>query len=56
VEKQLLIANLELIAAKAKSMAIQAANGGFWPGELGQGLGEIHRALETCQQSARDDR
>jgi hypothetical protein len=46
--KELTIAQLELVAAKAKSLAILIKESKLWEGELSSGLNEISNALKIA--------
>jgi hypothetical protein len=46
---------LELIAAKAKQLAVDLEHGKLWPGDLSRGLQEISEQLSRVQQDSRTD-
>ena len=47
---------LELIASKAKILAMEYKNGKLWPGELSKGLQELQEQLSKALQETRTDR
>jgi hypothetical protein len=47
------LAYMELVAAKATTLAIALKKDSLWPGELSAGIGEIQTALRECEQRAR---
>lgn len=53
---ELLATYLELIAAKAKTLADEVRRGAHWPGDLNKGLSEIQSTLQKAQSLSRDDR
>lgn len=48
----LVIARLEIVAAKATIAAEQYKNNKYWPGELTEALNEIQRELDALHQRA----
>lgn len=55
MNRALFIVELELIAAKAKSLAEQMKNGKEWKGDISSGISEINRALERLKIARRED-
>jgi hypothetical protein len=47
------LAYMELVAAKAATLAIALKKDSLWPGELSEGIGEIQTALRECERRAR---
>jgi hypothetical protein len=46
-------ARLDLIAAKAKQLALDYRNGRLWEGDLDRGLGEIRQQLHSIPREQR---
>lgn len=52
MEKESVINRLELIAAKARQLAIDLRANKFWPGELEAGIHEISEQANRAAQEA----
>jgi hypothetical protein len=56
MNRELIATRLELIAAKAKALAMDFKNGKLWEGELSKGIADIRHELEKVSSDARTDR
>ena len=56
MNKDLIVAKLDLIAAQAKELSISFKEDRLWEGELGNGVGKIHSEAQQLCQLVRDDR
>lgn len=50
-DREMVVAQLELIAAKAKTLAMEVRDGKLWEGELASGMGVIAGALESARNT-----
>lgn len=57
-DREMVVIQLELVAAKAKALAMELKNGKLWEGDLSNGLATIGAALEGARNTeyARRDR
>jgi hypothetical protein len=49
-DKELIIAKLHLIAAKAKSLSLEYEQGRLWEGELRDGVGALYGEITTLSE------
>lgn len=56
IDREQVATYLDLIAARAKSIARDSRDGRLWNGEISKGLREIRETLEKVENAARDDR
>jgi hypothetical protein len=49
-DKELIIAKLNVIAAKAKALALEFEKARLWEGELREGVGELYGEITTLSE------